>query len=66
MLNGLAVLVQGCWVGLSRLRYSRQVAVVRDYLLLQFDKARVVQRQQLERLKVGGRGRKVAGKVGHL
>ncbi|GBG76284.1 hypothetical protein CBR_g22032 [Chara braunii] len=47
-----AMLVQGCWVAASYLRYNRVVATIRDYILLLFTKNRVVTRDMLEPLNV--------------
>ncbi|GBG90570.1 hypothetical protein CBR_g50913 [Chara braunii] len=47
-----AMLVQGCWVAASYLRYNRVVATIRDYILLLFTKNRIVTRDMLEPLNV--------------
>ncbi|KAG6549694.1 hypothetical protein Mapa_008674 [Marchantia paleacea] len=52
VLQEKAVLVQGCWVAASSLRYSKPVTIVRDYLLCLFTKNRVVQHSQLEELRI--------------
>lgn len=52
VLKGIALLVQGCWVAPSVLRYSGPITVVRDYILLLFTKSRVVRHQELDELKV--------------
>ncbi|CAM6101262.1 unnamed protein product [Calypogeia fissa] len=52
VLQEKAVLVQGCWVVASNLRYSKPVTIIRDYLLLLFTKSRVVQHSQLENLRI--------------
>lgn len=52
VLQEKAVLVQGCWVVASNLRYSKPVTIIRDYLLLLFTKSRIVQHSQLEDLRI--------------
>ncbi|KAH9305597.1 hypothetical protein KI387_010001, partial [Taxus chinensis] len=47
-----ALLVQGCWVPASPLRYSGEICKVRDYILLLFNKNRLVRHEQLEELKL--------------
>jgi hypothetical protein len=52
VLQEKAVLVQGCWVVASGLRYSKPVTIIRDYLLLLFTKNRIVEHSQLEDLRI--------------
>ncbi|KAL3700178.1 hypothetical protein R1sor_018200 [Riccia sorocarpa] len=52
VLQEKAVLVQGCWVAASNLRYHKPVTIVRDYLLSLFTKSRVVEHSQLEELRI--------------
>ncbi|KAL2651484.1 hypothetical protein R1flu_019612 [Riccia fluitans] len=52
VLQEKAVLVQGCWVAASNLRYHKPVTIVRDYLLSLFTKNRVVEHSQLEELRI--------------
>ncbi|KAH7420883.1 hypothetical protein KP509_13G028000 [Ceratopteris richardii] len=52
VLEDMAHLVQGCWVAASSLRYSGEICILRDYLLLLFTKNRVIRHDQLEELKV--------------
>lgn len=54
VLQQKALLVQGCWVAASSLRYGagNPTCIVRDYILLRFTKNRVIQKEDLEHLKV--------------
>ncbi|KAJ7529635.1 hypothetical protein O6H91_15G059500 [Diphasiastrum complanatum] len=52
VLQKKALLVQGCWVAGSFLRYKGTTCIIRDYLLLLFTKNRVVRREQLDELRV--------------
>ncbi|XP_057858301.2 uncharacterized protein LOC131067349 [Cryptomeria japonica] len=52
VLQQYALLVQGCWVPASPLRYNGEICKVRDYILLLFNKNRLVRYEQLEELKV--------------
>lgn len=50
VLKDKAVLVQGCWVASSCLRYVYPMTVMRDFILYLFHKNRVVLHEQLEEL----------------
>eukprot|EP00850_Spirogloea_muscicola_P019868 SM000201S05924 [mRNA] locus=s201:198022:203621:+ [translate_table: standard] len=53
VLRRAAVLVQGCWVASSELRYAHADArAARDFVLLLFAHSRVIEREQLDELKV--------------
>lgn len=52
VLQQFAYLVQGCWVAASSLRYNGDICKVRDYILLLFNKNRLVRHEQLEELKL--------------
>eukprot|EP00850_Spirogloea_muscicola_P006816 SM000033S12337 [mRNA] locus=s33:190904:195665:- [translate_table: standard] len=53
ILRRAAVLVQGCWVASSELRYAHADArAARDFVLLLFAHSRVIEREQLDELKV--------------
>ncbi|XP_002988629.2 DNA-directed RNA polymerase III subunit RPC5 [Selaginella moellendorffii] len=52
VLQKTAYLVQGCWVATSNMRYTGGRCAIRDYILLQFVKNRVVSRETLEQLRV--------------
>eukprot|EP00897_Mesotaenium_endlicherianum_P002455 jgi/Mesen1/2237/ME000152S01322 len=52
VLQQRAVLVQGCWVAASFLRFQGPVCVVRDFLLLLFTRHRNITREMLEPLRV--------------
>lgn len=52
ILQQFAYLVQGCWVAASSLRYNGDICKVRDYILLLFNKNRLVRHEQLEELKL--------------
>eukprot|EP00850_Spirogloea_muscicola_P010651 SM000063S20041 [mRNA] locus=s63:444754:450477:- [translate_table: standard] len=53
VLRRAAVLVQGCWVASSELRYTHADArAARDFVLLLFVHSRVIEREQLDELKV--------------
>jgi DNA-directed RNA polymerase-3 subunit RPC5 len=52
VLQQKALLVQGCWVAASFIRYEQPLSIIRDYILSLFNKNRVVLHEQLEDLPI--------------
>jgi len=52
VLQQKALLVQGCWVAASFIRYEQPLSIIRDYILSLFNKNRVVLHEHLEDLPI--------------